>query len=541
MKYRKRRPVRTLQPAAMLGILLVAVVAIAICIWSLWRSAQPRFMDVMIELGEPMPELSAFATEYADLDDLELVSSAGSYNINKAGVYSLTLRTGSREETVTLTVRDTTRPKVTVKNATVAPGETVTVEDFVVKIEDLSETTVSFVTAPKVQERYGEMPITILVRDASGNETTADCLLICSWIQTELTVEVDYVLTKADLLLDPLVNESVLDQAALDHINWFGVGTYEVGGEWGGETRSCTITVIDTVAPELELQELSIYADEVAVAEDFVVSVSDASRTETVKLLTQLTFGQVGSVQTVQIEASDASGNKTVAQTTLRIVADAAPEFAGLDDIVVDKYRIPDYHIGVTATDDRDGEVTFQVDDSKVQLQKAGTYFVTYTAKDSAGNETVMKRRVVVENDITDTDRLVAERAALCGNDPKSITDFVRNIISYSSSDWGGEDPVYSGFTKGSGNCVVSANCLLALLEYKGYNAQLIWVKEEFEPHYWVIVEIEPGVWRHVDATRGVHAKYTHPMTDAQRLDSLFYNPTGVQRYWDTSKWPPCV
>ena len=523
----------------MLGMLLFVVAAVSLGIWLLWRGAQPRFMDVMIELGQPMPALSEFATKYADKDNIELVSSAASIQADKVGVYPITLRSGNREETVTLTVRDTTKPEVTAKDVTVGPGTEVAPEDFVVEVKDLSETTISFQTAPNVLGSYGQLPVSICVRDAYGNETVISCELIYSWLKSEFVMEMGHVLTKEDLLLDPAVNPEVLDQAALDHITWFGVGTYGVGADWNGETRICNVTVVDTVAPTLELQELTIYVDESVTAEDFVVSVTDASRTETVKLLTQLTFGQVGSVQKVQIEASDASGNKTVAETTLKIVEDAAPVFSGLDDIVIDKYRIPDYRSGVSVTDDRDGELTFQVDNSKVQLQKAGTYFVVYTATDSAGNVTTMKRRVVVENDITDTDRLVAERAEICGNDPKAITDFVRNIITYNSSDWGGDDPVYSGFTKGSGNCVVSAECLLALLQYKGYNAQLIWVKEEYEPHYWVIVEVEPGVWRHVDATRGTHARYAFPMTDAQRLETLF--AYGHQRYWDTSLWPACV
>lgn len=538
MKRRKRRRVRTLQPMVMFGALLLVVAAIALGIWLLWRGAQPRFMDVTIELGQPMPSLSEFTTKYADPEKVEMVTPLTSINANKVGAYSVTLRSGKREETVTLTVRDTTKPAVTVRKVVVGPGTVVTPEDFIEEIQDLSETTVTFSTQPSVLNSYGLVPVTVRVRDASGNETTVACELECSWLKTEFVMEMGYVLTKADLILDPVVDEAVLDQAALDHITWFGVGSYEVGGDWNNETRVCNVTVVDTVAPELQLQELMIYSDETVTAEDFVVSVSDASRTETVRLLTQLVFGQVGSVQTVQIEAVDASGNKTVAETVLRIVADAPPVFSGLEDIIIDKYKIPDYRAGVTVTDDRDGELTYRIDNSKVQLQKAGTYFVIYTATDSAGNVTEMKRRVVVENDITDTDRLVAERAELCGNDPKSITDFVRNIIGYNSSDWGGDDPVYSGFTKGSGNCVVSAECLLALLQYKGFNAQLIWLKEEYEPHYWVIVEVEPGVWRHVDATRGTHARYARPMTDAERLETLF--AYGHQRYWDTSLWPAC-
>lgn len=536
MKRTRRR--RKLNPTFLLTVAAVLGLAIFL-VGRLWIAAQPRFMDMMIELGQAMPAPAAFATEYADKAKVQMVSDPASIPIDKAGVYSVTLKSGIHKETVTLTVRDTTAPQVQLKDVAVAAGTQVTAEDFIASITDFGVTEYSFVTEPEIPEAYGETPVQIRVWDDSGNETIADCLLVCTWLKSEFTLEIGQTLTQEDLLLNLTVDEMILDQAALDHITWSGVGTYEIGGDWKEDTRTCKVTVVDTTAPELELKPLRILADKTAKAEDFVLSLSDASGTASVKLLNELTFGQLGLVQTVQIEATDASGNTVIKETTMEIVEDDPPVFSGLTDLVLSKYTIPDYTKGVTLVDDFDTDLPYEVDDSKVQLEKAGTYFVTYTAVDSVGNQVSVKRRVVVENDISDTDILVADKAAQCPDDVKGITDYVRNMIRYNSSDWGGEDPVYSGFTKGSGNCVVSANCLLAILQHKGYNAKLIWVKEEFEPHYWVIVEVEPSVWRHVDATRGVHAQHAFPMTDAQRLETLF--AYGHQRYWDTSLWPACV
>ena len=540
MKTRRRRRIKRLRPQFLLTVAVLAGLLV-LSGWLIWRGAQPRFMDLMIELGQPMPELSSFATSYADKNNLELVTDPEDIPLDQAGIYSITLRSGSRKETVTLTVRDTTVPEIQVQNLTVGPGTQITPEDFVVHLFDWSDVELSFVSAPPSMDSYGQTSLQILARDASGNEVLSNCMLTCSWMKPNYIFEVGHYLKAEHLLLDPAVDLAVLDQATIDYIGTAGVGIYEITGEWAGETCICVITVVDTTAPTLELQPVTIFGEQTVVAEDFIVSLTDASGTVTAKLLTELTFGKVGTTQSVVIEATDASGNVTTAETMLTIAEDKAPEITGLTDIVLSKYMVPDYKAGVVAMDDKDGELSFRVDDSKVQLKKAGTYFVTYTAVDSAGNETSVKRRVVVESDVSDTELLVADMANKCGNDPKTITDFVRNMIRYNSVDWGGDDPVYSGFTKGSGNCVVSAKCLLALLEFKGFNAQLIWVKEEYEPHYWVIVEMEDGVWRHVDATRGVHARYTVPMTDAQRLETLFYSPTNTQRYWDTSAWPACV
>ena len=263
--------------------------------------------------------------------------------------------------------------------------------------------------------------------------------------------------------------------------------------------------------PELLLRDVTIFLEQTANIRDFLVGAKDASGAVSTRMLTELTFGQVGQ-QTVEVEAEDCYGNVARAEAVLTIKVDEAPQILGLEDIVLKKYAVPNYAAGVTAMDDRDGAISFTVDTSKVQLDKAGTYFITYRAVDSAGQETAI---------------LVAKMAAQCGNDPKSITDFVRSKIAYRSDEWGGDDPAYFGFTKGYGNCMVSAACLQAILEYKGYNTKLIWLKEEFEPHYWVIVEIQPGVWRHVDATRGVHVP-CNVVTDAERLKTLVR--AGVQR-----------
>lgn len=323
---RRRRRVRTLQPTFLFGALLFVVAAIALGIFLLWRGSRPYFLDVMVELGDPMPALSQFTTKYADADRVEMVTPSASVQLDKVGVYPITLRCGRREETVTLTVRDTTKPVVIAKNVTVAPGSAVAIEDFIQEIRDHSETTVSFLREPKTLDVYGEVPVTISVQDAYRNETIVECKVEYTWLKSEYRMEMGHVLTKEDLLLVEDVDEAVLEQAALDHITWFGVGTYEVGGDWNNETRVCTVTVVDTTAPDLQLKELSILPEERATVEDFIESLTDASRTESARLLTELVFGQVGSVQTVQIEATDASGNKTVKQTVLRIVKELPPE-----------------------------------------------------------------------------------------------------------------------------------------------------------------------------------------------------------------------
>ena len=55
---------------------------------------------------------------------------------------------------------------------------------------------------------------------------------------------------------------------------------------------------------------------------------------------------------------------------------------------------------GATATDDRDGDLTSKIETiGSVDTKKAGTYKITYTVKDSAGNTATATRAVIVKED----------------------------------------------------------------------------------------------------------------------------------------------
>ena len=153
-----------------------------------------------------------------------------------------------------------------------------------------------------------------------------------------------------------------------------------------------------------------------------------------------------------------------------------------------------------------------------------------YTATDRSGNSATYRRKVTVAHDAEDTNALVAEHAAKCGTTIQSIRNYVLGNIYYNTN-WGGDDPVWYGFTNRIGNCYVHALCLQRLLTYHGYTTQLIWVTDR--SHYWLIVSMDGG-WKHIDATpSALHSKYMF-MDDAQRLETL------SGRTWDTTQWPAC-
>ena len=203
------------------------------------------------------------------------------------------------------------------------------------------------------------------------------------------------------------------------------------------------------------------------------------------------------------------------------------PVFYGLSSMSVEKNSSPNYKSGVKAVDARDGSCTFSVNSSAVNLSKAGTYYITYTAKDKKGNSSTARRKITVNHNQEDTNNKFNQfyNSYLAGKSVSSIVSTIRNKIYYNSS-WGGNDPVWYGLTNYTGNCYVHALLVQKALNKAGIQNQLIYTTDR--THYWNLV-YQNGKWRHYDATPGRHL--IGPATDEQKLNS----PSMQGRKWSSS------
>ncbi len=512
-----------------LGVLVLIVLCGCRIYENRWLYDQPKFHGVTIELGEEVPGIEAFLTQYADPERVSLVTQ--DIDPTLVGEQVLTFRHISKEEQVILTIQDTTAPTATFNDLTAVLGQELKPEQFVSDVFDLAETTVAFAQTPAVPQNYGDYTVELLVSDANGNFITHSCHVFYVWMHENFTMELGDTAEPGDLLLDPEKDAALLDQSQMDELNASPVGTYTVTSVDGELSCSCVVTIVDTTAPELVLKPVSFYIGGAAVLEDFVESATDLSGDVALELLTELDFETPG-VQSVQVSATDASGNVTVVETTMEILTDTTPPMMyGLSNMSVSKYAEIDYHAGVSAYDVMDGYVNFSVDTSRVDVEKQGTYYAIYTARDKSGNVGTYWRKIVVLHDASDTDALVDSIAANLSSDPERIRDYVRSTIYYTTN-WGGGDPVWFGFTEGHGNCYVHAKCFQVLLARKGYSSQLIWTTDK--THYWLQVYLN-GKWVHMDATpsRSTHSRYSI-MNDAQRYETL------SGRDWDRTAWPAC-
>lgn len=494
-----------------------------------WLYSQPRFHDLTVELGTETINVEDFMTEFADPKHAGICTDLSTIDISVVGSFPLTLRSGHKDETVTLTIVDTTPPEAEfISGLQKTPDYIPNPYDFVASYYDLSDVTVYFMEDVVIPSNYESQSFTVVVEDAYGNAVSQICTLSIIWMKNDLTMELGETLCKEDLLYDSGRDGNKIAQGDIDIINESGVGEYAVASLV--DDNVCQVHVVDTTPPELSVTDVSVLKGKKVTVDDFLESCSDISGDVDVRLVTEPDVDTLGR-QTMTIEATDINGNTTTATATLAVVRDKKPPvIKGLTTLNVAKNTNPDFLAGVSAIDAADGACEVTYDASSVNFAVAGTYYVTYTSKDKDGNTATSKRTIVVGHDQADTDALVDSIAAGLSSDPEAIRDYVRNTIKYSHND-GGADPVWYGFTNKSGNCLVHALCLQSLLTKKGYETQLIWVTNR--SHYWLIIHLN-GVWRHIDATPGSwHTKYSL-MTDEQRYSIL------QGRDWDRSAWPAC-
>lgn len=503
--------------------------------YTYWLDSREVFRDVTVELGTESLSIRDFLTAEGRPERARFVSDPSVIDLGKLGTTEIRLKHGTEEYTVTLTVQDTIAPTANIETArAVSVSEPLpAARDLVSNVQDLSQVQIYYAEPPVISEDYSPISPVVVVEDAAGNKLEGACeFTFAGWVKESVTLELGMALTADLVLTDPEKDAAYLDQDQMDAIAAGGVGTHEIVVNTGGAQGVCLVTIQDTTAPALRLQPVRRYPGETADVSEFIVSATDASGDPQVRLVSDGTDYTKQGKYTVTIEAEDTSGNVTKGETTLFVSNNLnPPEIKGASkEISMEKNTTPDFLAGVTASDDIDKNLKVTVDTSGLDAAKAGTYYITYYATDNSGNTGSYKRKVIVEPDAEDTAALVKQTAATLPNDPEAIRDYVHDLIAYGSS-WGGDDPVWHGLTTNSGNCMVHAKTLKALLDEKGYETQLIWVTNE--SHYWLIIKLDEG-WRHIDSTPSAQHEKIGLATDKVRYQNL------NGRDWDRSKWPAC-
>lgn len=228
----------------------------------------------------------------------------------------------------------------------------------------------------------------------------------------------------------------------------------------------------DFSAPKLVLVDgyEAPYGTEISVY-DLVESVRDKSKVkltlsgngEVVSDNRAIIFSTAG-IHSVEIIAEDIHGNQRRETLQLMVVDDTPPSIQA-KPVTVSKGETPDYTASVIAVDDVDGDLSASVivDDSKVDLNTAGTYQVTYKVVDQSGNEAVCTGQVTVTRSQAEGLTLSHDTLSLDGNGYAQLKAEVQPADWEGTVVWTSSDEqvatVSDGlvYWQGYGTCVITA------------------------------------------------------------------------------------
>lgn len=217
-------------------------------------------------------------------------------------------------------------------------------------------------------------------------------------------------------LTEDLVHSLTTDQLSDEGI-WVGpagntsytVSVTDAGGETTNATISVTVAPADTLAPQLSgLKNINyIIGDPTPNYLDGVTATDNVDGNMTSSIVVDssaVNLTLVGSYDIIY-SVTDQSGNEASQTVQINVDVEVQPDTtkpvlsgipASITYYVGDP--VPNYLSGVTAIDDTDGNLTAAIDvnDDLVDLEEAGTYQITYSVSDDAGNVQTANTNVIV-------------------------------------------------------------------------------------------------------------------------------------------------
>ena len=337
----------------------------------------------------------------------------------------------------------------------------------------------------------------------------------------ELTLEAGSALAPEQFLERPekYENKAVSFVTDVTKIDLTIPGKHEVTLSVDGKTYASALVIKDRTAPKGDPVDTVTTVGVVPDPENLVTNVHDVGSV-TISYRNEPDVRRGGEV-TAQVLLTDAAGNTSVVNVKLTVISDeVAPEIHGAADWNVYVGDTIAYKANVTVTDDQTKYPTLTVDNSKVDTGKAGTYPVTYTATDDAGNSTSVTVYLTLEekpagyvepevaydlaqkvlDGIVDDSMSKAEVAA-------AIYNWVHFNISYSGhsdKDRGWAAGAYDGFTNHQGDCYTYYATAKALFDVAGIPnvdvTKVVTSETSSSSHYWSLIDLGDG-WYHVDCT----------------------------------------
>lgn len=479
--------------------------------------------EVIVEAGTQIISVDEFikgsktqGTFITDLSTLDL---------NNPNSYEIEVQVGNKIYTSSLKVVDTIEPTATPVDLAVLKDDEVEAQAFVTDIKDITEVEVTYKQAPDFS-LIGEQEVTLVLSDTSNNTTELNAQLTIFDMNKSVTIEAGSALTitTQDFIHNDLY--SVSFETDLQSIDTNKPGIHEIILKVDGRVATAYIEIIDTAKPVATPVNQELWSGQSLEANDFVKDIIDAG---VVKASFKKTpdFTLLGD-QAVNIVLEDESGNQAEFSAILTVKEDKeAPIISGVTDKTVIIGDAVSYKNGISATDNKDGEVTFTVNSSNVNLKKEGTYEVIYTATDSSGNIATAKANITVKSLLVSEETIyqmaqdilddILEDGMTQYEIAYEIYKYTKGHIAYigtsDKSDWRNE--AYRGMTNAVGDCFTYYSVSKALLNQAGIDNIDVQRMGGNTRHYWSFVNVGEG-WFHFDSTPHKDHKQTFMLTDQE-------------------------
>ena len=468
------------------------------------------------------------------------------FDIFVPGEYPVKLRVGIMSFVSILTVQDTISPVAKVREIISEPGKALSAIDFLYDIEDMTDTTASFINTPDINH-YGTQDVSISLTDLGGNSTVFESTVTISPLVESVTIEAGDKQPDSTAFLASKDANNMELVTLLSNIDTSKVGRHPIAFKDGDRVFRSELIIEDTTPPSMTVRNVNAYLTSILSPESFIVSASDISE-YTISFENNPDMSKEGS-QEVVIIANDIAGNQTTKTATLTLQPDTDPPvITGVKDISVYVGEGISYRNGVNVSDNCDSSVSLDINTSGANAQNPGIYSITYTATDRAGNSSVQTATLTVKAIVYDQATIDALADAVLsriinpgmGNREKmnAIYNWVRGHISYANhSDKGNWlRGAFEGLYFHKGDCYVYYATAKALLNRAGIpNLDIQKLPGYRSMHYWNLVNIGEG-WYHFDTCPRVGGGVFNYITDAELMSySASHNNSHI---YDKSLYP---
>ncbi|MDR1821156.1 MAG: hypothetical protein LBQ91_01835 [Oscillospiraceae bacterium] len=498
--------VKRIVAASIGGLALLAVISAVVYYFFYTDKLKPETDAPKIEYGEPLPAPAAW---FSRCNHEYIIANAAEILTDVPGVYEVVLQRAGAENADALrsklTVADSTAPEVVTKKVYALLGETITPDEFIESVNDVSPVTTEFAAAPDLTIT-GNTEISVVVKDLYGNEVVVSGFY--SIIEIKDVVIYDYE-SKSEFAVTDFADEfgasqlDVVSKPTAEELQ--KPGEYTAVFKYGERQLTVPVTVMDSTPPTATPRDITIFQGQRPGAIEFATGIEDASAV-TGEYITEPVWDNFGDQQ-VAVRLKDAYENVFEFSAKLTVNQDKTPPaIVGAADREVMKGEKVAFKKGIIVTDNSGVELELEVDSTGFDASVPGKYSITYTATDLAGNSASVKKNITVtEADVSLVDAYVDKAITalkLEENQPapeklKAVYQYVRKYLKpiVETSDDGVYQTAYAAFTNAKADCRGYSAMSSVIFDRLGFENLIIHTKT----HTWNLVKINDK-WYFYDA-----------------------------------------